>query len=257
MISLYSILKQVLVGMCAVALISCVVQQSPSPENGAAQTKYVSMPQGKDLVLEVQQILISKSYDPGPVDGVMGNKTSSALKDFQSDQNLSVTGEIDESTYASLKRTEDSSSGVDDSTQETDEPSLLGMLGTQLMGAMLNEAGLKLPESGAAAGSKEEKSMTGLEPVGQISKPGCEGVEVIGYAERAFIANDKHYYVAIRNNNTVTKMVDINYIGGRRADGGKPLSGHVTLKIAAGEIENWNVDYAISAPKLLEVTRCL
>ena len=41
-------------------------------------------------VQDVQRALKSRGYDPGPIDGVMGLKTQTALKQFQNDNNLPV-----------------------------------------------------------------------------------------------------------------------------------------------------------------------
>ena len=43
-----------------------------------------------------------QGYNPGPVDGVWGKKTESALKKFQQDNGLSVTGKLDEKTQKKL-----------------------------------------------------------------------------------------------------------------------------------------------------------
>ena len=53
-------------------------------------------------VRQIQGILQERGYDPGPLDGVMGKKTKAALRQFQRDQRLSATGEIDASTKAGL-----------------------------------------------------------------------------------------------------------------------------------------------------------
>lgn len=53
-------------------------------------------------VLQAQQALSSMGYDPGPIDGVMGARTQSALKKLQQDQGLPVTGTLDSSTRAAL-----------------------------------------------------------------------------------------------------------------------------------------------------------
>lgn len=46
-------------------------------------------------VKSVQLALIEKGYRPGPADGLMGKKTKNALKQFQRDNQLPVTGSID------------------------------------------------------------------------------------------------------------------------------------------------------------------
>jgi peptidoglycan hydrolase-like protein with peptidoglycan-binding domain len=49
-----------------------------------------------------QQALRSKGFDPGPVDGRMGPRTSAAVRDFQSKEGLSATGQLDADTRARL-----------------------------------------------------------------------------------------------------------------------------------------------------------
>jgi peptidoglycan hydrolase-like protein with peptidoglycan-binding domain len=53
--------------------------------------------------MAMQQALRDKGYDPGPIDGVMGSKTASALKKYQQAENLNVTGQMDAKTAAKLK----------------------------------------------------------------------------------------------------------------------------------------------------------
>lgn len=48
--------------------------------------------------LQVQQTLQTLGLDPGPLDGIFGRKTSSALERFQRRQGLLVTGLADEAT---------------------------------------------------------------------------------------------------------------------------------------------------------------
>jgi membrane protein involved in colicin uptake len=49
-----------------------------------------------------QQALRDKGFDPGPVDGVMGPKTTAAVRDFQSKEGLMATGQLDADTRARL-----------------------------------------------------------------------------------------------------------------------------------------------------------
>jgi peptidoglycan hydrolase-like protein with peptidoglycan-binding domain len=41
-------------------------------------------------------------YDPGPIDGIIGEKTAHAIKQFQHDNDLLVTGKLDEKTIEKL-----------------------------------------------------------------------------------------------------------------------------------------------------------
>jgi len=53
-------------------------------------------------VYQVQKTLKELGYDPGLPDGVWGKKTTAAVKSFQSDNGLPVTGQLDARTKAML-----------------------------------------------------------------------------------------------------------------------------------------------------------
>jgi hypothetical protein len=56
-----------------------------------------------DLRLRSAQLrLLYRGFDPGPIDGVMGNVTRNALRRFQDQQGLAVTGNVDGPTEARL-----------------------------------------------------------------------------------------------------------------------------------------------------------
>lgn len=54
------------------------------------------------LVYHAQMRLLNKGYNPGPVDGVLGKKTSKAIENFQWDAGLKITGELDNVTRQAL-----------------------------------------------------------------------------------------------------------------------------------------------------------
>ena len=53
-------------------------------------------------VRSAQQALQGRGFNPGPIDGVMGPRTTAAVRDFQSKENLTVTGQLDAETNARL-----------------------------------------------------------------------------------------------------------------------------------------------------------
>ncbi|HSV29250.1 MAG TPA: peptidoglycan-binding domain-containing protein, partial [Candidatus Omnitrophota bacterium] len=53
-------------------------------------------------VMQIQRQLGQRGYDVGPVDGLMGESTQSALRNFQRDQGLPTTGQADQQTLAAL-----------------------------------------------------------------------------------------------------------------------------------------------------------
>jgi hypothetical protein len=61
-----------------------------------------TMSRSHGQVLGMQQALKDKGFDPGPLDGVMGPRTASALKEYQKSENLTMTGRADGETRAKL-----------------------------------------------------------------------------------------------------------------------------------------------------------
>lgn len=75
----------------------------------AQLAEHIAATTAEDGVLEdrattqaVQRELNTRGYDAGPADGVMGNKTRDALRTFQSDAGLPLTGKIDNDLLVGL-----------------------------------------------------------------------------------------------------------------------------------------------------------
>ena len=64
------------------------------------KTKETNKP-SKEQIMKVQKILQRYDYYEGPIDGVMNDDLRLAIEDFQEDEGLDVTGELDKET---LKR---------------------------------------------------------------------------------------------------------------------------------------------------------
>ena len=70
----------------------------------AAYQKY-SLGPLPDLIVRTAQVYLTfLEYSPGPVDGIMGRFTRSALNDFQRDQGLPILSEIDEEQISALQQ---------------------------------------------------------------------------------------------------------------------------------------------------------
>jgi hypothetical protein len=54
----------------------------------------------------VEEALAGKGYDPGAVDGMIDSDTRAAIREFQSDHDLAVTGSIDRATEDMLARSD-------------------------------------------------------------------------------------------------------------------------------------------------------
>ena len=59
-----------------------------------------------------QQALRDKGFDPGPIDGRMGPRTTAAVRDFQSKEGLMATGQLDADTRARLAGLSGAQSGT-------------------------------------------------------------------------------------------------------------------------------------------------
>jgi len=85
---------------------SCALPSfTPHSTSTARPTRYVSprsAPQPDLAIRQVQGILHEQGYNPGPIDGLMGQKTRAALRQFQLDHQLAETGQIDPATKAAL-----------------------------------------------------------------------------------------------------------------------------------------------------------
>ncbi|GEM_PF-121824 len=53
-------------------------------------------------ILKIQEALTALGYDPGPVDGLLGSRTRTAIRAFQADYDLPVTGEPSDGLEAEL-----------------------------------------------------------------------------------------------------------------------------------------------------------
>ena len=53
---------------------------------------------------ELQRRLTELGYKPGPIDGVAGPRTTNAIKKFQHDHKLPVTGNLDAETIRELRK---------------------------------------------------------------------------------------------------------------------------------------------------------
>ncbi len=58
---------------------------------------------GQEKVKKLQEALKRAGFDPGPLDGKMGPLTINALKEFQKENGLPVTGKVDSATKELLK----------------------------------------------------------------------------------------------------------------------------------------------------------
>lgn len=78
-------------------------QQSLPSTNFSKGAKSIYIKAAGVSVMDVQKALAREGYDPGPVDGRMGKKTKSAIKEFQRKNHLKADGVVGEKTWSLLK----------------------------------------------------------------------------------------------------------------------------------------------------------
>ncbi|HEY6197233.1 MAG TPA: peptidoglycan-binding domain-containing protein [Candidatus Binatia bacterium] len=98
-------------------------RNAPSSRDTGRGSSSTSSSSGSESVKKVQQALKDKGQDPGPIDGVMGEKTKSALKAYQSANKLKATGMLDSETAKSLGVESASSSSFSDQSSGRNAPS--------------------------------------------------------------------------------------------------------------------------------------
>ena len=98
--------------MLSLTLSGCEEQkqtgdQAPQLSNASLQFEHeltAFRPLAAADIAKAQQRLAMLNYDPGPVDGVMGDKTTIAIKHFQVDERMEVNGELTPAVLARLKK---------------------------------------------------------------------------------------------------------------------------------------------------------
>ena len=96
----------------------------PAPRNPAPAVAY------PELIMEVQLALAELGYQPGPVDGQSGQRTTEAVKAFQRNEGLPVTGRIDEDLLDEL----------DDAAEVADAATISGL--PNLSGTWYDDSGI-------------------------------------------------------------------------------------------------------------------
>ena len=81
-----------------------------SSQSNVASQQSSSQQADSSQVSQLQQALNDKGFNAGAVDGKMGPKTKSALKQFQQKQGLTASGQLDSQTVAALSINASSSS---------------------------------------------------------------------------------------------------------------------------------------------------
>jgi peptidoglycan hydrolase-like protein with peptidoglycan-binding domain len=85
-----------------VSIVMTAIALLLAGSNGFALPSRETAPPAPRFVREAQQTLRELGYKPGPVDGVVGPRTKSALAQYQRAERIKVTGQLDSETMARL-----------------------------------------------------------------------------------------------------------------------------------------------------------
>lgn len=78
---------------------SSTAQAAPA---AAAPQAVAAQPNLNQAVSTLQSQLAARGYDPGPVDGVMGERTRAAIRAYQRDRQMPVDGQVTQALVSSL-----------------------------------------------------------------------------------------------------------------------------------------------------------
>ncbi|MDF2801355.1 MAG: hypothetical protein K0S61_1258 [Anaerocolumna sp.] len=105
-------IKNTLVKFMVVLCLSIIVTPNVSLSSNVSVVATVQAAYSKDTVYAVQKALNDNGYDCGTPDGVVGNNTKKAIKKYQKDNELKVTGTINKTLLKLLGVTEVKSSSI-------------------------------------------------------------------------------------------------------------------------------------------------
>lgn len=146
------------------------------------------------LLRNIQQQLQAKGMDPGPIDGIWGPQTQSALEQFQQDQGIQASGQINADTLAALGITGEQSastgetapatrSGSADNAQQQGERGAFSRADQDNDGSLDRkeyQAALKMREqSGASSGGSSASSGSSSASIGD-GKPTFDNLDANG-----------------------------------------------------------------------------
>lgn len=165
----------ILAAAACLALASAAHAQSGSTgatttydSGGSSMSGSTSMNTNQDTVRQVQQGLKDKGHDPGPIDGVMGPQTQSALREFQQSQGMNASGTLDQDTMGALGVEQDrSGSGAPSGQDKTTSPSQRddATSGSSGVGSSSGSSGSgSSGSSGSMSGSTEGSGAAGTAP---------------------------------------------------------------------------------------------
>jgi peptidoglycan hydrolase-like protein with peptidoglycan-binding domain len=142
--------------MAAAALFACAPLLPPLAAPAAAQSRAETLNAAQ--IQQVQEILRSLGYDPGPADGIPGSRTLLAVSQFQQQMGLPQTGRLDLALWRTL-------------TGEAGKERRAGSRGEALAETAATALGAIETAAGAAAPAKAQPAAKAAAPAARPAVP--------------------------------------------------------------------------------------
>jgi len=123
---------------------------SGAKQSGAGGSSASPSTSGTGADTSTGQALKNKGHDPGAIDGVMGAKTRSALRDFQKKEGIKDTGRLDQETMSKL--------GVEGSKTSSGGPSSTGTSASPATSGSATSGDSSSTTSGSTSGTPSSTS---------------------------------------------------------------------------------------------------
>ncbi|WP_226381754.1 peptidoglycan-binding domain-containing protein [Falsiroseomonas ponticola] len=123
---------------------------------------------------QAQQALAARGYNPGPADGVWGERSRQATMDFQRANNIEPSGRLDRQTMAALNVSATTTGAARGNVAERDRAYMGGGQVSQSQApspGMSDQRGMGTPNA-APMGSASNPPMTGTGPMTTPASPG-------------------------------------------------------------------------------------
>lgn len=111
-------IKNIMAKFMVVLCLSFIITPTVTLPNNISAVATVQAAYSKETIYSVQEALNNNGYKCGTPDGIIGKKTKAAIKEYQKDNDLKVTGSINKTLLKLLGITETKASASSSSTKK-------------------------------------------------------------------------------------------------------------------------------------------
>ncbi|MBX7147247.1 MAG: peptidoglycan-binding protein [Alphaproteobacteria bacterium] len=99
----WAIVLSVLVGVIGSFVLLYLLWQGTSPKDGSSVTSTIGLEKERRMISEIELLLQRLDFDPGPVDGILDEKTIKAISQYQESAGLTADGKPSEDLLIELR----------------------------------------------------------------------------------------------------------------------------------------------------------